>query len=146
MFRALAGSVLAVLILTAVPVSAEERAASGTGLVAPSEAVAREWAKEQGGPSAAIRTLYVTYGVSQVLDLVSTKVARDRGAVEANPIMQGSGGRAMAIKVVTGAVTMLAVRAIEKKSRTAAIITMIGVNVATAAVVANNMRNANRLQ
>ncbi len=40
---------------------------------------------------------------------------------------------------------MLAVRAIEKKNRKAAVITMIAANVATAVVVANNVRNSQRL-
>jgi hypothetical protein len=146
LFRSLAGSILAVLIMSAVPMAAAERPEAGAAPVAPTQAVAWAWAKESGGSSAAVRALYVTYGVTQVLDVVSTNLARSRGAVEANPMMQGGAARGMALKAVTGMVTMLAVRAIEKKSKKAAVITMIGVNVMTAAVVANNIRNAQRLK
>src|SRR6267142_4976693 len=110
MFRSLAGSIVAVLIMSAVPVAAAERPEAGAAPVAPTQAVARAWAKESGGPSAAVRALYVTYGVTQVLDVVSTNVARSRGAVEANPMMQGGAARGMAMKAATGIVTMLAVR------------------------------------
>jgi biopolymer transport protein ExbB/TolQ len=43
------------------------------------------------------------------------------------------------------AATMAGVKTIEKKNRTAALVTMIGLNVATAAVVMNNYRNARQL-
>ena len=144
MFRSTAAALVAALLLSVAPVTGAER--PGSDPVAPSEAVAKAWAKEAGGSSGAVRALYATYGVVQGLDMVSTVVARNHGAVEANPAMQGSYARGAAVKVAMGAVTMLAVRAIEKKSKKAAIITMIGANVATAMVVANNMRNAQRLK
>jgi hypothetical protein len=75
---------------------------------------------------------------------VSTMVARNRGAVEANPMMQGGLARGLAVKAAMGAVTVLAVHAMEKKNKKAAIVTMIALNVATAAVVANNLHNAQR--
>ena len=73
-------------------------------------------------------------------------VARNRGAVEANPVMGGGYARGVAIKASVGAFTVLAVRAIEKKNKKAALFTMIALNVATAAVVANNVRVARRLR
>jgi len=145
MFRSITASVLASLtMLTAVPVAAAERPDATP--VAPSAAVAREWAKEAGGSSATFRTLLATYAVVQGLDMASTMTARKRGAVEANPVMQGGYGKGIAVKAAMGAVTMLAVRGIEKKSKKAAVITMIAMNVGTAMVVANNMRNAGRLK
>jgi hypothetical protein len=144
MFRSIAAALVAALLVSVAPVAAEER--RSTEPVAPNAVVAKAWAKEAGGSSGAVRTLYATYGVAQGLDMFSTIVARNRGAVEANPAMQGSYAKGVAVKMATGAVTVLAVRAIEKKSKKAAIITMIGLNVATAAVVANNMRNARRLR
>lgn len=144
MFRSIAATVLATLMLSTVPAAAAERA--GAEPVAPSSAVAAAWAKEAKGSAAAVRSLYATYGVVQGLDMVSTVVARDRGAVEANPVMQGSYAKGIAVKAALGAVTVLAVRAIEKKNKKAALITMIALNVATAAVVANNVRNAQRLK
>jgi hypothetical protein len=144
MFRSIAAALVTALLMSTVPVAAAER--TGSEPVAPSAAVAAAWAKESGGSSAAVRTLYATYGVVQGLDVVSTVVARNRGAVEANPVMQGSFAKGVAVKAAMGAVTMLAVRAIEKKNKKAAVITMIAMNVATAAVVANNMHNAQRLK
>ncbi len=145
MFRSIAASLVAALMLSlsTVPVAAADR--PGSEPVAPSRAVAAAWAKESPRPSAALRTLYATYGVVQGLDMVSTIVARNRGAVEANPAMQGSYAQGIAVKAAMGAATMLAVRAIEKKNRKAAVITMIAANVATAVVVANNVRNSQRL-
>ena len=140
MIRTLTASALTALMLCSVSVHAEERPASVP--VAPSDAVAKAWAKEAGGSSTAVRTLFATYGVVQGLDMVSTIKARNRGAVEANPAMQGSYGKGMAMKAAMGAVSVLAVRAIEKKSKKAAIITMIALNVGTAAVIANNLRVA----
>jgi hypothetical protein len=144
MFRSIAAALVTALMFSVSPVAAAE--GPGTEPVAPNAVVAKAWAKEAGGSSAAVRTLYATYGVVQGLDMVSTVVARNRGAVEANPGMQGSYAKGVAVKAAMGAVTMLAVRAIEKKSKKAAIITMIGANVATAAVVAHNIRNAQRLK
>ena len=144
MFRTLTASVLVALAFTASPAHAEEKASSV--LVAPSAAVAAAWQKEAGGSSGAVKTLFVSYAVVQGLDMASTVHARNRGAVEANPIMKGSYAKGVAVKAALGAVTLLAVRVIEKKSKKAAIITMIAANVATAAVVANNMRIARRLK
>ena len=140
MVRTLAASVLVVLAFTTT-VRADERR-SGE-VVAPSPAVAAAWAKEAGSSSGAVRTLFVSYALVQGLDMASTIQARNRGAVEANPFMQGNYAKGMAVKAAFGAVTMLAVRQIEKKNKKAAVITMIAANVATAAVVANNIRNAN---
>jgi hypothetical protein len=114
---------------------------------APSPAVAAAWAKEaKASRGKAVTTLMATYGVMQGLDMASTIAARNRGAVEANPMMQGSYAKGMAMKAGMTAVTMFAVRAIEKKHKKAAIVTMIAANVATAMVVANNVRNAEHLR
>ena len=144
MFRTIAAAAIATLMLSGVCTAAAGPA--GTDPVAPSRAVAAAWAKEAKGPSAAIRTLFVTYGAGQGLDMVSTVVARNRGAVEANPVMGGGYARGVAIKASAGVFTVLAVRAIEKKNKKAALFTMIALNVATAAVVANNVRVARRLR
>jgi hypothetical protein len=140
MIRTIAASALTALMLCSVAVNAEERPTSVP--VAPSEAVARAWAKEAGRSSTAVRTMFATYGVVQGLDMVSNYAARNRGAVEANPVMRGSYGKGIAVKAAMGAATIFAVRAIEKKSKKAAIVTMIALNVGTAAVIANNLRVA----
>jgi len=144
MFRTIAASAVATLMLSTVSVAAQERPRGE--LVAPSPAVAAAWAKEAGGSSGAMRTLYAGYGVLQGLDMVSTVVARNRGAVEVNPNMQGGYARGVAVKAALGIVTVCAVRGIEKKSKKAAVLTMIALNVATAAVIANNLHNARRLK
>ena len=144
MFRTIAASAIATLMLSGVCTAAAGPA--GTDPVAPSRAVAAAWAKEAGGSSGAVRTLYASYGVLQGLDMVSTVVARNRGAVEVNPNMQGGYARGVAVKAALGIVTVCAVRGIEKKSKKAAVLTMIALNVATAAVIANNLHNARRLK
>ena len=147
MFRTLTASVLATLMFSTVAVTsaaADERPSGA--VVAPNAIVAAAWEKEAGGSSAAVKALFVSYGVVQGLDMASTMRARNRGAVEANPLMQGSFAKGFAVKAGLGAVTMLAVRQIEKKSKKAAIVTMIAANVGTAAVIAHNLRNANRLK
>ena len=140
MVRTIAASVLASLMLSTVSVAAADGKTDGP--IAPTPAVAKAWAQEAKGSSSAVRSLYATYGVTQGLDIVSTMVARNRGAVEANPMMQGGIARGLAVKAAMGAVTVLAVHAMEKKNKKAAIVTMIALNVATAAVVANNLHNA----
>jgi hypothetical protein len=140
MFRTMASSLLVVLTLSVSPVHAEERRSAEP--VAPSPAVAAAWAKEAGSGSGAVRALFVSYGVVQALDMASTMKARNLGAVESNPVMEGSYAKGFAVKAALGAATMVAVRAIEKKNKKAALITMIAANVATAAVVAHNLHVA----
>jgi F0F1-type ATP synthase assembly protein I len=133
-----------VLLLVASPVWAAE---SGEP-VAPSAAVAAEWAKEaaqQGPSSKALNALYGGYGVLQTLDMASTIQARNRGAREVNPLMAGGYGEAAAVKVLMAAVTMVAIKKLEKKNRKAAFVTMVALNVATAVVVVNNVKNAQKL-
>ncbi len=147
MFRPItrfAAAALAITMLTSVSAAAEERRSAGP--VAPSAAVAAAWAKESKGSSATMRTLYASYGVTQGLDMVSTVVARNRGALEANPMMQGSYAKGVAMKAALGAVTVIAVRSMEKRHKKAAVATMIALNALTATVVANNMRNAAKLK
>lgn len=154
MIRLTAASTLAALLLTAVPAAAQEMVAEQAKpvVMVPSAAVADAWAKEgqkltlarpAKATSPALRKLFISYGAVQGLDVISTAVARNRGASETNPLLRGGFGQGLAIKAGLGAVTVLATRAIHKKSRKAAIITMIALNVASAAVVVNNIKVAN---
>jgi len=139
---------LPVVTLVLLAVAAPVWAAGPAEVVAPSAAVAAEWAKEAAphGPSSkALNALYAGYGVLQTLDMVSTIQARNRGAREVNPLMAGSYGQAATVKVLLAAGTMTAIKQLEKKSRKAAFVTMIALNIATAAVVVNNVRNAQKL-
>lgn len=154
MFRsAFRVALTAVLVTVAIPATAEEQAANG--LVAPSEAVAQAWAKEakeaeaanaRRPSSKAVKALYGSYGVLQGLDMYSTIVARNRGASEANPMMNSGYTQAATMKVLLTAATIASVKAIEKKNKKAAIATMITMNAVSALVVANNFRNASRLK
>lgn len=147
MLRRFIGSVLAVVMLgVAVPVAAEERSVEGR--LTASAQVVPAWATDDTpkSSSAAVKALYGSYGALQGLDMYSTFVARQRGAVEANPLMNTGFTRAAAFKALMGASTLMTVKAIEKKSKKAAIITMIALNSVTAVVVANNVRNARRLR
>ena len=58
--------------------------------------------------------------------------------------MSGGYGKAAAIKAGLSAGTLLATRAMAKKNRKAAVVSMWLINGVTAAVVANNVRNARR--
>jgi hypothetical protein len=144
MFRMTLRSVAAVLVLAvATPAFAGEKDAA-----APSAAVAAAWAKEaehKAPSTAALKALYGSYGALQTLDMVSTIKARQQGAREVNPMMTGSYGQASATKVLLAAATVAGVRAIEKKNHKAAVVTMVALNVATAAVVVNNYKNARQL-
>ena len=144
MLRSIAASTLAALMLSSASVAADAR--PDPVPVTPSAAAAKAGATDSGRSSASVRTLFATYGVVQGLDMASTMVARNRGAVETNPLMRGSYARGIAVKSAVGALTLFAVRAVEKKNKKAAVITMIAMNVGTAMVVANNIRVARRLK
>jgi hypothetical protein len=123
-------------------------AAEKPEVAAPSAAVAAAWAKEAGqkGPSATVlNALYGSYGALQTLDMVSTIKARQMGAREVNPLMTGSYGQGSATKMLLTAATVGGMKALEKKSRKAAFVTMVALNAATAAIVVNNYRNASHL-
>lgn len=129
---------VAMLALTAAPATAQQ-------LTAPSKAVEAAWAHEQKS-STTLKALIGTYGALSGLDVVSTKMARDRGAVEANPFMSGSLGHQAVMKAAMAASTAVAVHAIARRKPKAALFTMLAIDAASAAVVANNLRNANRLR
>lgn len=141
--RTLAAVVMVTLAFFASPVHAQEEPA--TGPVAANAVVTSDLVKEAGG-SRTLKALFVSYGVVQGFDMASTIHARNRGAVEANPLMRGNYATGLAVKAAFGAVTMLTINQMEKKSKKAAILTMIGINVGTAAVIAHNIRNARRLK
>lgn len=129
-------------------VSAPAFAADQADIVAPSPAVAAAWAaeaKQQRPSSVALNTLYGAYSALQTLDMVSTIKARQQGAREVNPMMSGSYGQASATKLLLTAATVGSVKALEKKNRKAAFVTMIALNVATAAIVANNYKHVRQL-
>lgn len=155
MIRFTTAAALTALMLTSLPAAAQEMVEEQAKPVVtvPSAAVADAWAKEGqkltlANPakrnSPAVRNLTLSYGVVQGLDVISTAIARNRGASETNPLLRGGFAQGLAIKAGLGVGTVLAVRAVQKKSKKAAIVTMIALNVATAAVVVNNIQVAKR--
>ena len=99
------------------------------------------------GSGRTLKVLYGSYVGLQVLDVTSTVAALNNGAREVNPIVASTQGQTAAfvlLKAGTGAAVIALNRSLARKSRKAAIATMLGLNIATAAVVAHNMRNARR--
>jgi hypothetical protein len=140
------------LVSFAVPVAAEERSRN---VAAPSQAVADAWAKEAREreraqatrpSSRTVNVLAGSYGVLQGLDMYSTVVARNRGAREVNPLMNTGYAQAAIFKAAMTTTTLLAVKRLEKKNKTAAIATMVAMNVVSAVVVTTNFKNAQRLK
>jgi hypothetical protein len=137
---------VAALLTISVPAFAAEET---DPMAPPTAAVAIAWAKEakQRGPSpAAFRIAYGSYAALSTLDMISTVAARQRGAREMNPLMSGGYGRDAAMKAALAGATIAGVKAMERKGRKAAFVTMIAINAATAVVVANNCRNAGKLR
>jgi hypothetical protein len=97
-------------------------------------------ARKSSSPT--LKVLYGSYFALQGLDVYSTVAARGAGAQELNPMMSGDLGQAIAVKAVAGVTTYYAVNQIAKHNRKAAIVMMAILNGVTAAVVANNMKNA----
>lgn len=145
MLRPLLRPVVALVVLSA---ATPVWAADDVIPTAPSSAVAAAWAMEgieQPRSSKTVNVLLGSYSAIQALDMASTIRARQAGAREVNPIMTGSYGRATAMKAALALGAVGAVKLMEKKNRKAALVTLIALNVAGAAVVANNIRNLQHL-
>jgi hypothetical protein len=109
--------------------------------------VERWMVDRQESRPAALPLMYATLGALNALDVYSTRHALAAGAREANPLMDrasGNAGAMMAVKAASMAGTIYFTERAWKKNRKGAIITMAIINGATAAIVANNLRNAKR--
>jgi hypothetical protein len=85
--------------------------------------------------------LYVSYAALQIVDVHSTTRALDRGEVEANVVLRGLAGSPVPLTLVKAsatAATIYLVERVRRKSRKAAILTMVGLNSAYATIVATN--------
>ena len=94
-------------------------------------------------------SLYATTAVMQALDVHSTILALDRGAVEANPLMAGvtrNKAAFIATKAAVATGTILAARSLSKKNKVAAVITLVALNTAYGFIVQNNYRVARGLR
>ena len=159
MIRAAAGFVLVCLTFAvATPATATERAEATTGTTtaampaldgAPATLANAPWMRDHGMPGQArtgktLNVLFASYGVLQGLDMYSTIAARNHGAREVNPLLNTGYTEAFAVKAALTAVTYVTTRAMGKKNKKAAVVTMMILNGVTAAVVANNLKNAGR--
>jgi hypothetical protein len=147
MIRAILPCVLVTAFVgVSVPAAAQEIRASA--VVAPSAAVGAAWAKEEKSLASVKTTkaLSISYAALQGADMYSTALARRRGAVEANPLMNSGFMGSLSLKSVMTLSTIGATWALERKNKKAAFITMIALNSVSAIVVANNVRNAGRLK
>ena len=92
---------------------------------------------------AGLMPLYVSFAGVQALDVHSTLRGVRNGSREANPLMGGVVGSPaafMAVKAGATAGTIYLTEKMWKRSRKAAIITMIGANIAYGLVVSHNYR------
>jgi Domain of unknown function (DUF5658) len=97
---------------------------------------------------AMLPALYVTLGLMQAWDLVSTSAAIKAGAREANPAAAAfatSKGSMLGLKAVTTASTIFFAERAWRKNKVAAVVMMVAINGGMAAVAMNNMRNARAL-
>ena len=87
--------------------------------------------------------LYTSLAVLHGADLATTATILERGGVERNPLMRpvvGNTASSIAVKAATSAVAIYFAEKAWRKSKVAAIVTMLAVNGLTAAVVAHNAR------
>lgn len=116
---------------------------ASSGPVRPTLAPA--WMADGPARPKGLAPMYATLGVLQALDIYSTRRALAGGSSEVNPMMrtasQSSAGMTVAKALSTAGSIYFAERA-WKKNRKGAMILMAAINGVTAAVVANNLRNA----
>lgn len=101
------------------------------------------------GSSAALKSLYASTAIMQALDVHSTFAVVNRGGGEANPLMAGlvrNKAAFIGVKAAVAASTIMAARQIGKRSKVAAVVTLVAINSAYALVVQHNYRVARSLQ
>ena len=94
---------------------------------------------------AALPALYASLAALQVADVYSTRRALNAGAREANPLLEpvaGNSGAMLAVKAASAAGAIFFTERAWKKNRKGAILLIAAINGVTAAVVANNLKNA----
>jgi hypothetical protein len=134
-----AAAVVTLIVGLAAPAAAEERSADA----AASDSFKPVTATVSQARPAALLPLYASFVTLQVLDFHSTSYAISRGAVEANPAMQGVVGNPVGFAVVKAAGTagiIFAAEKIRQKNKAAAVGLMIASNSAMAWVVQHNYR------
>lgn len=138
-------AVVLAIILAGASASVSAASTDEKQILAPSAAVQAAWEQEQRRPEpAALKALYGSYAAVQALDMWTTVAARRNGAREQNPLMSGNVAQGLAFKSLMAAGTITATKALARKNRKAAFVTIIAANTVTALVAANNARNARR--
>ena len=97
------------------------------------------------GRSPLMTSLYASTAVMQALDVHSTLLALDRGAVEANPLMSGATRNKaafIAIKAGVAFSSVMAARNMSKRNKVAAVLTLVAINSAYAMIVNHNYKVA----
>lgn len=144
--------------------TAPESAATATPLAAAASTIAVEASGLNAGPLGSGRTtvpawmqdgpakrpaplvaMYASLGALQALDVYSTRRALAGGGTELNPVMRksaGSSGGMLAAKALATAGSVYFTERAWKKNRKGAMVLMAVMNGVTAAVVANNLKNA----
>lgn len=100
---------------------------------------------QRQGRSPLMTSLYASTAVMQALDVHSTLLALDRGAVEANPLMSGATRNKaafIAIKAGVAFSSVMAARNMSKRNKVAAVLTLVAVNSAYAMIVNHNYKVA----
>jgi hypothetical protein len=112
------------------------------GIVAPAPSVVLS--RKLTDPSF-FRKMYIAHGALQAADVATTLAAINRGAREANPLMQGAAGHPAALVGVKAAATVATVFTVEqvrKRNPTAAIVALVAINSTLAVVAVHNARVA----
>ena len=97
----------------------------------------------------AFNTLYVSFGMLQLLDAQSTSRAIDAGAYEANSVFRGIAHHPIALmgaKTAVAAGTIVLMERFRKKHPRAALVTMMAIDSAYAVIVVRNSRIAHQLR
>ena len=116
------------------------------GQLSGSRAKLPTWMLDQSGARPSVLpAMYASLGALQALDIYSTRRALKAGGTELNPVMRksaGNSGAMMAVKALSTAGSIFFTERAWKKNRKGAVILMAVMNGVTAAVVANNMKQA----
>jgi hypothetical protein len=89
-----------------------------------------------------LKAMYVSHGVLQAADALTTFAALGRGATEGNPLVRNIvNNRALfiGVKAATTVATVLTVEKLRKRNQVVASVTLIAINATLAAVAINNV-------
>lgn len=144
MTKTFAAAALMLLAVATVPaVAADDAAAPAAAPTVVSARLTRAVSRP-----AMLPALYASYTALQAYDVYSTKQALTRGAVEANPLMQGvvgNTGAMIAVKAAVAAGTIVAAERLWKTNKAAAIAVMVASNGVAAMVAARNARTLRQI-